>query len=177
MLRVWWPTAPKGIPLLAQSLSQDNRQNYSFNPTHSFLNKLFNQPDITDLLNDNYIQHQTTLIHHDLDQIEPQASLVHQLLIANLLTITTHNTRKLSDTTKYAQLLETLTLHKVDICGVTETDHTIRQKYKHSHHLDFLAFWNSTINRHTGVSLILHHKWCPYIQATCLQSDPSAKQQ
>ena len=138
---------------------------------HFFLNNLLTQPDITTLLNENYRQHQTTLIHHNLDLIEQQESLVNKLLTANPLTITTHNTRKLSDTTKYAQLLETLILHKVDICRVTKTDHTNGQKYKMTQHLEFSAFWSFTINWYAGVSLIIHRKWCPYIQATFLQND------
>ena len=165
------PNAPKGVPIPAQSSSSDDLHARTSNPSQSFLNNLLTQLDVSNLLNDNYRQHQTTLIHHDLDHIEHQDRLVNQLLTVNPLTITTHNTRKIADTTKYAQLLETLSLHKIDFCGVTETDHTIGQKYKSNLHPDFSAFWSSTINRHAGVSLILHRKWCSYIQSTFLQHD------
>ncbi len=111
------------------------------------------------------------MIHHDLDTIEQQDDLVNQLLTANPMTISTHNTRSIADTTKYNQLLETLTLHNVDICGITETRHTKGQKYQTKQHPDFTAFWSSSINRHAGVGLIVHKKWCPYIQSIYLQSD------
>ena len=140
-------------------------------PAHSFLNNLINQPDISHLLNSNYRQHQTTVIQHDLDTLEHQDGLINQLINANPLTITTHNTRNLSDTTKFAQLLETLTLHKVDICGVTETGHTTGQKYKTKQHPEFAAYWSTSVNRYAGVGLIIHRKWCTYIQSTYLQSD------
>jgi len=139
--------------------------------THFFLKQLSEQSDISNLLNSNYKQHQATLIHHDLDSLEHQDGLINQLLTANPLTITTHNTRNLSDTTKYTQLLENLTLHKVDFCDVTETGHSKGQKYKMKHHKDFLAFWSSSINRYAGVGLIIHRKWCPFIQFTFLHND------
>ncbi len=59
----------------------------------------------------------------------------------------------------------------MDICGVTETGHIKEQKYKTKHHPDYAAFWSSVINRHTGVGLIIHRRWCPYIQSTYLQND------
>jgi len=158
MRSTWWPTAPKGISLPAPSLGQDNQQYCASNLLQSFLNKLLDQPDINNLINDNYIKYQTTLIHHDLDQIELQENLVHQLLTANPLTITTHNPRKLSDITKYAQLLETLTLHKVDICRVIETGHSIGQKYKLKQHPKYSAFWSTPVNRYAGVGLLIHRK-------------------
>jgi len=37
--------------------------------------------------------------------------------------------------TKYIQLLEILTLHKVDICGVTETGYLKAQQFKLNHYL------------------------------------------
>ncbi len=104
------------------------------------MKNLSEQTDISNLLNSNYHQHQATLIHHDLDMIENNDGLISQLLTANPLTIITHNTRNLSDTIKYAQLLEILSLHKVDFCDVTETGHTIGQKYKTKHHPDFSVF-------------------------------------
>ncbi len=72
------------------------------NHTQSFLNNLSNQQDITQLLNTNLRQHQDTLIQHDLNNIEHNESLIQQLITANPFTVTTHNTRKISDTTKYA---------------------------------------------------------------------------
>ncbi len=125
---------------------------------HSFLDQLSQQSDISHLLQTNYTQYQANLIHHDLDNLDHQDALINRLLTANPLSISTHNTRKISDTTKYAQLLETLTMHKIDICGVTETDHPKGQKYKFSHHPDYAAFWSSSINRHAGVGFIIHRK-------------------
>src|SRR6266540_6601411 len=87
------------------------------------------------------------------------------------MAISTYNIRIISDTTKYAQLLETLTLHKIDICGVTETGHQIGQKYKFPHHPEYKAFWSSSINRFAGVGLIINRKWCHYIQNTFLHHD------
>ncbi len=135
------------------------------------MNKLISQPNISSLLDENYKQHQTTLIHHDLDHLPPHDSLINQILTANPLSIATHNTRKLSDTTKYAQLLETLSLHKVDFCGITETGHAKGQSYKLAQHEAYTAFWSTTINRHAGVGLVLHRKWCPYIQYTYLNNN------
>ena len=93
-----------------------------------------------------------------MDHIEPHVLLVNQLLTANPLIITTHNTQKISDTTKYAQLLEMLTLHKVDFCGLTETGHPKGQPYKLTQHPEYMTFWSSVINRHTDVGLALHRK-------------------
>jgi len=135
------------------------------------LNNLSEQQEISTLLQANLRQHQQTLIHHDLDMLDNNNELITQLFTSNPLTISTHNTRVLSDTTKLAQLLETLSLHQVDICGVTETSHPQGQKYQFPHHPEYLAFWSSHINRHAGVGLIVHRKWCTYIQHTFLQND------
>jgi len=110
------------------------------NTLHSFLNKLSQQQDISQLLNSNYYQHQATLIDYDLDSIVSNEHLVNKLLTANPLTIITHNTRNISDTTKYTQLLEILTIHKVDICDLTETDHAKGQKYKLVYHPIYCAY-------------------------------------
>ncbi len=134
----------------------------------NFLKQLNTQPDISQLLNDNYQQHQANLIRHDLDNIEHQETLIYQLLNNNPFIISTHNTRNLSDTTKYEQLLETLIMHHIDFCGVTETGHTKSQTYKHKHHPNYAGFWSNNINRHAGVGLILHRKWYHYVQNTYL---------
>ena len=42
--------------------------------------------------------------------------------------------------TKYAQLLETLSMHKVDFCGITETGHAKGQTYKFNYHPEYSAF-------------------------------------
>ena len=141
------------------------------NHTQSFLDNLSNQQDITQLLNTNLRQHQDTLIQHDLNNIEHNESLIQQLITANPFTVFTHNTRKISDTTKYVQLLETLSLHKVDFCGLTETSHVKGQSYKLNQHPSYTAFWSTVINRHVGVGLALHRKWCPFVQHTFLHSD------
>ena len=62
-------------------------------------------------------------------------------------------------------------MHKVDISGVTETGHLKGQHYKFNHHPNYMSFWSNVINRHAGVGLILHRKWCPYVQNTFLHSD------
>ena len=93
------------------------------------------------------------------------------MLNSNPLAIFTHNTHKISDTTKYAQLLETLSLHKIDFCEITETGHMKGQPYKLNYHPDYLSFWSNVINRHAGVGLVLHRKWCSYVQHTYLHSD------
>jgi len=69
------------------------------------------------------------------------------------------------------QLLETLSLHKIDFCGVTETGHKKGQPYKLDHHPTYTALWSTVINRHAGVGLVLHRKWNPYIQNTYLHND------
>ena len=128
------------------------------NISHNFLDNLSTQPDISQLLKDNYKQHQATLIQHDLDHIEHNEPLINQLLNHNSLTISTHNTRNISDIFKYTQLLETLTMNKVDFCSVTEIRHMKSQPYKHKHHPNYTVLWSTTINRYAGVGLILHHK-------------------
>ena len=110
---------------------------------HSFLNNLSEQPDIATLLKANLRQHQQTIIHHDLDTLDDNNELITRLLTSNPLSISTHNTRGLADTTKLTQLLETCSLHKVDICGVTETNHPHGQKYKLAQHPEYTAFWSS----------------------------------
>jgi len=122
------------------------------------LNNFSNQPNIAQLINTQHVQHQTSLIYNDLDNVEHNASLIQQLLTANSLTISIHNTRNISDTTKYSQLLEILTMHKVDFCGITETGHVKGQSYKLSIHPDYTAFWSTVINRYAGVGLVLHRK-------------------
>jgi len=135
-----WLNALKGISLPTKSSSLSKGQATVSNTLHFFLTNLSKQPKIAQLLDSNYRQHQITLIHHDLDTIEYQDSLINQLLTANLLSITIHNTRNLSNTTKYTQLLETLTMHKVDFCSVTETGHLKGQKYKLTQHPTYSAF-------------------------------------
>ena len=54
---------------------------------------------------------------------------------------------------------------------MTETCHPKGQKYKVPHHPKYTAFWSSTINRHAGVGLVLHRKWCPFIQNVFIQHD------
>jgi len=138
---------------------------------HSFLNSLSEQPEISNLLQTNFAQHKKNLIHHDLDNLDDQNEIINKLLTSNPFTISTHNTRGISDTIKHAQLLETLSLHKVDICGVTETGHSKGHKYKFTQHPEYSAFWSSHINRHAGVGLLVHRKWCSFIQHTFLQHD------
>ena len=169
--RVQWLIAPKGVPTPPYNPCVSLGQMKHVSSPHSFLANLAAQPDISQLLQTNHTQHQANLIHHDLDNIENKDTLVNHLLSADILSISTHNTRIIYDTTKYAQLIETLTLHKIDICGVTETGHDKGQKYKFQHHPTYSAFWSSSINRHAGVGLILHRKWCTYIQNTFLQHD------
>jgi len=126
--RICWLNILKGIltPLTNTSLSKGQAQIPS--SPHSFLDSLFKQPEILNLLQTNYSQHQANLIHHNLNNLENQDNLINQLFTANPLSISTHNTRNISDTTKYAQLLETLSLHNIDICGVTEMDYFKLQK-------------------------------------------------
>ena len=126
----WWLNVPKGVltPIINPVSSKE--QESILNPTHSFLQHLSQQTEITHLLNTNYQQYQTDLINRDLENIEHQNTFVNQLLTAHPLIIITHNTRKLSDTTKFVQILETLTIHQVDFCGLTETGHAKGQPYK-----------------------------------------------
>jgi len=81
-----------------------------------------------------------------LDDIDQHDSLIQKLLTANPLTISTHNTRKIADTIKYSQLLDTLSLHNVDFCGLTETGHAKGQPYKLTQHSTYTAFWSTVIN-------------------------------
>ena len=138
--QICWPNAPKGGPTPPTTICLSQGQATSIPTSHSFLINLSQQPDIAALLQTNLSQHQTNLIHHDLDNLDDQNNLINHLLTSNPLTISTHNTRIISDTTKYIQLLETLDLHKVDICGVTETGHSIGQKYKFPNHPEYSAF-------------------------------------
>src|SRR6266540_3208671 len=146
MPRVSWLNVPKGVPTPLDPISLSQGQASKLPDSHSFLNQLANQTDISQLLQTNYNQHQAKLIHHDLDNSDIPDALINQLLTANPMAIFTHNTRIISDTTKYEQLLATLSLHKIDICGVTETGHQIGQKYKFQQHLEYKAFWSSSIN-------------------------------
>src|SRR6266498_4490787 len=168
---VVWLNAPKGIPTTFTTPSLFQEKVAVSNHTQSFLNDLSNQQDITQLLNTNLKQHQDTLIQHNLDDIDQHDSLIQKLLTANPLTISTHNTRKIADTIKYSQLLDTLSLHNVDFCGLTETGHAKGQPYKLTQHSSYTAFWSTVINRHAGVGLVLYRKWCSFVQNTFLHSD------
>ena len=64
-----------------------------------------------------------------------------------------------------------MSLHKIDISRVTETGHPKGQPYKLNHHPNYTSFWSNVINKHAGVGLVLHRKWCPYVQNTFLHSD------
>ncbi len=150
-------TPPQRLPL-AQTL-----QPYI---PHSFLQQLSNNPHINNLLHQNYEQHQALLIHHDYDNIQNNDSLITKLFTTKPFTIATHNTRNISNTTKYLQLIETLKSHNINFYGMTETCHPKGMKYKNTYHPDYTAIWSTRVNRHAGVSLLIHHKWCTHIQNT-----------
>src|SRR6266498_2086361 len=136
---------------------------HTSNSSYSFLDSLSNDPNVQQLLSNASRSHQTTLIHHDYDTIY-NPSLINQLLTTNPLTIAIHNTRNLSDSTKYNQVLETMLNKNIDFLGVTETCHPKGQRFKAPSNLHYTAFWSNIVNKKAGVGLILHRKWSPYIR-------------
>ena len=54
---------------------------------------------------------------------------------------------------------------------MTETCHPKGMKYKNTYHPDYTAIWSTSINRHAGVGLLIHRKWCTHIQHTFTQHD------
>ncbi len=138
---------------------------------HSFLQQLSNDTQINNLLQQNQERHRALLIQHDFDHIQNNENLITQLLTANPFTVATHNTRNISATTKYLQLIETLKSNNIDFYGMTETCHQKGMKYKDSYHPEYTAIWSSLINRHAGVGLLIHRKWCTHIQNTFTQHD------
>ena len=138
---------------------------------HSFLQQLSNDPNINNLLHQHHEQHQALLIHHDYDYIKNNDSLISKLLTAKPFTVTTHNTRNISDTIKYLQLIETLKSHNIDFYGMMEICHPKGMKYKSTYHPDYTAIWNTRVNRHAGVGLLIYRKWCTHIQNTFTQHD------
>ncbi len=125
---------------------------------HSFLQQLSKDTNVNNLLLQNQERHRALLIQHDYDHIQDNESLITQLLTANPFTVATHNTRNISATTKYLQLIETLKSHNIDFYGMMETCHPKGMKYKDTYHPDYTAIWSTHINRHAGVGLVIHRK-------------------
>ena len=61
--------------------------------------------------------------------------------------------------------------YNIDFFGLTETCHQLGQRYKLQSHLLFTAYWSICPNRHARVGIVLHRKWCIYVQHVFLQHD------